>query len=262
LYFEQTTFLLSHTLDSSCTTQLFSSDPLKTGISFVDGKKSKTYSSWYTQQLSEDITFGTNVTNSLTLAPQGSRLAAYVDLGTGETLRQKYMIDPDVPSGSIYISIHYDDNNNLVLADSKTNGTFQEFLASDISGLWSQTVMPSFLPFVGHIYLFNLTDKEDSSFNRVVKLVVTDISKSSSINFRWDVLRDMAQGENINCFVQANEPDNGNDGNNGFYRRTEQWVRDSFIALFVLTGILLVAVVLALSITIIRHRKRHGFEKI
>ncbi len=143
-------------------------------------------------------------------------MAAFVDLGTGTTLRKKYFVSSDVPSGSVYISIHFDDEDKLVLADSKNNGTFQEFLASDISGLWTPTTAPSFTPILGHIYLFNITDSEDDDFNRVVKLVPLEKS-SGTVLFRWDVLKDKKNGNKIPCFVNSDEPKDQNDHHDNWW---------------------------------------------
>ncbi len=46
-----------------------------------------------------------------------------------------------------------------------------------------------------------------------------------------------------------------------FLASTEKWVKDSVIALLVLVGVLLVIVV-GLSVSLIRHRRRHGYDKI
>jgi len=245
------TFVLA--IQGSCFTSLFAFDPLKNGMNFADGSLSKTWKKWYAQKLEEDIQFSS--LSTLSLGTEKNRLAAYVDLGTEDAISSRYTID--AVKGSIYLSIH-ENNGVLVLAKFQKNNTFQPIDAKDIAGLPLVKPTPSFIPSVGHIYLINITDSIDLSFNKLVKLLVTDKPSVNSVAFRWDVIKDIKNGKNIQCFVKEDEPSSPGNNDDSTTNKVPRWIKASVISLFVLFGVMMVLFV-GFWIT---YRNRNNYERI
>jgi len=251
-YFAIAVLFALFTSSPACYTTLYANDPLLDSIVIADGTPAKTYKGYYTQERSVDIIYGEMVPGELTLAPFSKRMAGMVDLGTEANLKAKYLVK--APLDSMFFSIHYDDGK-LWLAKDARNGTFQPFDRSDLALLQIVTPAPSFKPIVNHIYLMNITDDKLHT-QQVAKMMVTSITNDQIIRFRWNVLLDHVNGHDIYCFTHADQPthtdDNG--GNTPVDRGYPSWVKGSGIALFVLTGML---VLMVIALMILYNRVRH-----
>jgi len=246
-------------VDGTCWTNLFAMDPWMQGISFRNGYSSVTWENYLPYNAGVDIAYGLLAKGKLTIAPEGSRMAGLVDIGTDATLRAEYKIT-GAPLNSIYLSIHVDHKDNLVLLQNFKNQTFQRFLASQIAPLGHMFPSPSFTPLEGHIYLINITDTQDHKFHRIVKLLVNHID-DTHVMVRWDVLKDSEKKLTDSCFIKKNAPTDDGDGSgqHGGHAKTAKWVRGSLIALFVLVGLLLISVI---AMVVMFPSRRAQYERI
>jgi hypothetical protein len=104
--------ILAHTA-FGCLATLYRYDPLFRGIGLQNGTAAITYVDYHTYNNGDDLDFGLYTASNLTIAPEGRKLGAFVDLGTQQDVVQFYNLD-GVASGDVYISIHYDTNFQLV----------------------------------------------------------------------------------------------------------------------------------------------------
>jgi len=186
------TYFVISTHALSCTSTLFSKDPLLSGLSFPEGNPNGIYDNYVVYNAGTDIIFGVyNPPSNLTLGVEGGRLAAVVDLGTEQEFRNTYGIEPTVTMFAPYYTIHYDDNSNLVYGQSYTNGklSWATFPSSITNQLNNVAYYTNFYPVAGHFILARITDTYDSKFERIVKLVIMSV-ESSEVTIRWDVLKD------------------------------------------------------------------------
>jgi len=203
------------------------------------------------------------VLGSLAVAPFGNRLASFVDVGEEIDLEYRYDIDHDQPRGSIFLSIHYDRNGDLVLVKNHTAVSFQKFDNNQIAGLKYVSRAPVFQPKENHIYLLNITDTEDTKFMRVVKMHIIQNINNNGLMIRWNVLKDNKLGSDLACFTFADEPNNGGNNDhhhhNGKHYKAPSWVKGSIISLFVLFGVLALLVLASLYAV---YKRRGGYERV
>ena len=76
------------------------------------------------------------------------------------------------------------------------------------------------------------------------------------------MLKDALLGSDITCFTLSDQPDMGDDGDNGdgvHHRKTEHWVSSSIISLFVLFGL---AMVFVAAMMYLFYTRRQNYQRI
>jgi len=235
---------LSLVTANSCITTLYYGDVFYAGLSFPNGDASTVTQNYFPYNYETDIELSSG---NFTLAPEGHKTAAYVDLGTASDLLLQYNMS-DSTSGSPYTSIHFD-GDSLQIGLSYDQNTFQPFLPSQLQQLQETASSPTFKPQQYHIYLINISNPSEL---RIVKMQVVDYENSKA-TIRWDVLRDIEQ--NDDCFINANEsqslPVTNNDNIQSLPLPT--WIVATTVVLFVLVVILVVvSITLAISVVQIK----------
>jgi len=134
---------------------------------------------------------------SYTLAGGGSlvagielnRVAAIVDLGTGNDLRGRYSYEDAENGGVGFASIRLEGDKVTILQDD--NGKFKASWQTlqEGSKLFSEVKSSANAPIqLGHIYLVRTVDSKDKSFQRIVKLIVIAYRPEEAVTVRWELL--------------------------------------------------------------------------
>lgn len=228
----------------TCMSTLYSYDVLRNGLSLPKGRDRMTYSLFYPYLAADGVDLQFVNFTKLVIAPEGTRIAASIDLGTDKDILAKYPC-PTCPADSTYLSIHQNFTTlKLVLAlfypklENET-ARFQNFTEKDLLPLRNVVKEPALDIVVNHIYLINITNTTKSThFNRVAKLLVLSLS-NTSVTIRWDVLIDTdARGT---CHCQPNEP-TAHDDNILGENKTAGWV-SALIVIMLIVVICLVGCV-------------------
>ena len=166
-------------------TTLYRLDPLRSVISLATGENGHEIQDFYVANRGSDIDFGNYNADALTVAIEGARQGAIVDLGTGEDLARRYGYSETVGGGQGFASIHVD-SGRLVITTA-VHGTFQ---ALQEGKLLSQRVASSASApaIAGHIYLVRLIDQHDHAYSMTAKILVVAHVANESVTFRWALL--------------------------------------------------------------------------
>jgi hypothetical protein len=272
----------------SCFKVLHEGDPLKSSLFLPNGSSAVTYKDYFPQaELGMDVQFGYYSPGNLMFAPNDiNKVSGYVDLGTEEDLRAKYDVGATI--GTIYFSIHLDENNHFLIAKDAQGNKFQFMDPSDIVGLKNSQSNLEFTPVPHHIYLVNISSSvammplsvpnymmnlfyKSPQFNRIAKMKVSSVGPNT-VGLRWDVLLDSTsfdyKDKDDTCYVQPDEPwarwsgdgkhdggdDTPSDGGN-VEGEAPGWVIGSIIAIFALMAIVLFAFIIT-SVLLWRRLKR------
>lgn len=100
------------TVLGSCVATIYYNDPLLNAIGLHNGTAATTWDNWQLYNAGDDLD-SSYVKNNLTIAPEGGRLGAFVNLGTEQSIVNQYNVQ-SYSHGSIYMSIHYEISNQMV----------------------------------------------------------------------------------------------------------------------------------------------------
>jgi len=250
-------------IESSCFGSLYATDPLNSGVTVDSGNGHVVVTNYVGFNGGNDLSWSLG---ELSLAGEGMRMSTYMDLGVVPQIAATYGISQ---FASVYVSIHLVGNELVIIhnfTDSET--TFQSLNKSGTFPPRNESV--SFVPVIGHIYIVNITDGTDTSFVRLFKLMIIDVTPSNSvITIRWDVLFDSQSGTQSSCFIQSNVTSMiTNQGSMMFTNNTIEdttnkifgaptWVGATIGVLFVLSIISII-----ILIVIIVKMRHHGYRQI
>jgi hypothetical protein len=138
-----------------------------------------------------------NFTSIISLGLIGDVYGAVVDLGSSQDIRTANNISINVPIGSEYSSIHFDDETQkIVVATTNTNGLggFVPIVGSSEIATTNEESMFKAQP--NHIYLARLSDGPsqnlaDDKEIAIFKLYVLDAEHTDSfgrVTLRWDIM--------------------------------------------------------------------------
>lgn len=161
-------------------------DPLARTLCFSDGKEGMMFANNGWGNRCSDL--------SLTLAGGGSfvtgvemnRVAAIVDLGSPNDLRERYGFDDADNGGVGFASLKLEAGKIMVLKDDSPE-TWQPLqegpkLFTDVGPSANAPIK------LGHIYLLRIADQKDKSFQQIVKLIVVAYRPEESVTLRWELL--------------------------------------------------------------------------
>jgi len=171
-------------------TTLYAYDTLTTGIEFANGSSSTVFNNYWPYNAGVDICWGEYYWGQLTLAPEGSRTAAFVDLGSPAQLAAEYNIKYVIPINSIYGTIHYESGPQFLIGQTFYS-TFVQLNSQVVNSLMNTVDNPSFNATLSHIYLIHIVDTD--GFDRYVKMMVIDVNYPISVTIRWDVMYDATE---------------------------------------------------------------------
>lgn len=163
-------------------------DPLSRNLCFADGKEGMAFVGNKWENRCSDLSFTLAGGGSLVSGIELNRMAAIVDLGTGNDLRGKYGYEDAENGGVGFASIRLEGDKVTILQDD--NGKFKASWQTLREGakLFSETKSSANAPIqLGHIYLVRIVDSKDKSFQQLVKLIVIAYRPEEAVTVRWEL---------------------------------------------------------------------------
>jgi hypothetical protein len=162
---------------------MYAIDPLARTLCFSDGKEGMVFTNTTWVNRCSDLSFaGSNFVSGI----ENDRLAAIVDLGTGDELSARVGFEDAQGGGTGFASIHLQGDKVMVLKQDLGKQEFQPLQeASKLSEVGSSVAAPIKL---GHIYLVRTTGKKDNTNQQFVKLMVIAFRPNEAVTLRWESL--------------------------------------------------------------------------
>lgn len=166
---------------------MYAIDPLSRTLCFSDGKEGMTFANTDWGNRCSDLSFSIAGGGSLVGGIEADRLAAIVDLGTADELRDRYRFEDAQGGGTGFASLHLEGDKIMVLKEDIRKQEFQPLqegpkLFTDLAPSASAPIK------LGHIYLVRIADKKDKSFQQLVKLMVIAYRPEEAVTLRWELL--------------------------------------------------------------------------
>ena len=160
-------------------------DPLSRTLCFSDGKEGMAFVNTDWGNRCSDLSFAAN--GSLVSGIEADRVAAIVDLGTADELRQRYGFEDANGGGTGFASLHLQGDKIMVLKQDLSKQEFQPL--QEGPKLFTEVAPSASAPIkLGHIYLVRIADKKDKSFQQLVKLMVIAFRPEEAVTLRWELL--------------------------------------------------------------------------
>jgi hypothetical protein len=162
-------------------------DPLARTMCFSDGKEGFAFVDNDWRNRCSDLSYILASGGSLASGVEVDRVAAIVDLGTPEELRQRYGFE-EAPEGATgFASLHLAGNKIMVLKQDIQKPEYQPLREG--FKLFTEVGPSANAPIkLGHIYLVRIADKKDTSYQQLVKLMVIAHRPEESVTLRWELL--------------------------------------------------------------------------
>ena len=162
-------------------------DPLARTMCFSDGKEGFGFVDNDWRNRCSDLGYILASGGSLASGIEVNRVAAIVDLGSPDELRQRYGFE-EAPGGATgFASLHVAGNKIGVLKQDISKPEYQPLQES--AKLFGELAPSANAPIkLGHIYLVRIADRTDTSFQQLVKLMVIAFRPEESVTLRWELL--------------------------------------------------------------------------
>lgn len=162
-------------------------DPLARTMCFSDGKEGFGFVDNDWRNRCSDLGYILASGGSLVSGIEVNRVAAIVDLGTPDELRQRYSFEEATGGATGFASLHLAGNKIRVLKQDLSKPEYQPLQES--AKLFTELAPSATAPIkLGHIYLVRIADKTDTSFQQLVKLMVIAFRPEESVTLRWELL--------------------------------------------------------------------------
>lgn len=166
---------------------LYVLDPLARSLCFRDGNEGLEFRSNRISNRCSDLTFTVAGSGSLVTGIEATRVAAIVDLGTADELRERYGYDDADGGGEGFASIRLQGDKLVILKEDRPIDKVQPLREG--ASLFSDTGPSANAPIrLGHIYLLRIADTKDASFQLIVKLIVIAYVPNESVTIRWELV--------------------------------------------------------------------------
>jgi hypothetical protein len=166
---------------------MYALDPLARTLCFSDGKEGMAFSNTNWGNRCSDLSFSLAGSGNFVSGIEVNRIAAIVDLGTPDQLRERYDFEDANGGGAGFASLHLEGDKIMVLKEDIRR---QEFQPLEEGPKLFTEVGPSATAAIklGHIYLVRIADKKDKSFQQLVKLMVIAYRPDEAVTLRWELL--------------------------------------------------------------------------
>jgi len=162
-------------------------DPLARTMCFSDGKEGFGFVENDWRNRCSDLGFILASGGSLASGIEVNRVAAIVDLGTPDELRQRYGFEEAQGGATGFASLHLAGNKLMILKQDLGKPEYQRL--QEGPKLFTELAPSANAPIkLGHIYLVRIADKNDTSFQQLVKLMVIAFRPEESVTLRWELL--------------------------------------------------------------------------
>jgi len=164
---------------------MYAFDPLARTLCFSDGKEGMAFieNDWGNRCSDISYTGGGSFVSGIEV----DRLAAIVDLGTPDELRNRYGYEDANGGGTGFASLHLQGDKIMVLKQDLRKQEFQPL--QEGPKLFTEVAPSASAPIkLGHIYLVRIANKKDKSTEQLVKLMVIAFRPDESVTLRWELL--------------------------------------------------------------------------
>jgi hypothetical protein len=166
---------------------LYAFDPLARTLCFTDGKEGMTAINNDWGNRCSDLSYTLASGGSLVSGIEANRMAAIVDLGTADELRERYGYEDANNGGTGFASLHLAGDKIVVLKQDLKTPEYQPL--QEGPKLFTEVAPSATAPIkLGHIYLVRIADKKDANFQQLVKLIVIAYRPEESVTLRWESL--------------------------------------------------------------------------
>ena len=162
-------------------------DPLARTMCFSDGKEGFAFIDNDWRNRCSDLSYILASNGSLASGIEVNRVAAIVDLGPPDELRQRYGFEDATGGSTGFASLHLQGGKIMVLKQDLSKPEYQPL--QEGPKLFTEVTPSATAPIkLGHIYLVRIADKKDTSFQQLVKLMVVAFRPEESVTLRWELL--------------------------------------------------------------------------
>ena len=166
---------------------LYALDPLARALCFRDGKEGMAFENNRWSNRCSDLSYSLAGSGSLVTGIEANRVAAIVDLGTPDQLRERYGYEDAEGGGEGFASLRLGGDKILILKEDNPQETLQPLqegpkLFTDVGPSANAPVK------LGHIYLLRIADKKDRAYEQIVKLMVIAYRPDEAVTLRWELL--------------------------------------------------------------------------
>lgn len=162
-------------------------DPLRRALCFNDGREGHAFQKNRWANRCSDLTFSLAGDGSFVSGVEANRVAAMVDLGTPNDLRDRYGYEDAENGGEGYASLRLQGDTIVILKDDNPHEQLQPL--KEAPPLFTDLRPSANAPIrLGHIYLLRIADKKDKSFQRIIKMMVIEYRPNESVTLRWEIL--------------------------------------------------------------------------
>ena len=163
-------------------------DPVSRSLCFNDGKDGRTIASNKWENRCSDLTYTFAGGGSLVAGMESNRIAAIVDIGTPDQLRERYGYDDAERGGNGFASLRLEGGKIMILQDN-TQPNKPELQPLQEAAKLSEVKANANVPIqLGHVYLVRTVDQRDKNFEQIVKLMVIAYRPDESVTVRWELL--------------------------------------------------------------------------
>ena len=166
---------------------LVAQDFLRSSLSCNDGAPGSALKDGRLINRDSQIEYGNYVEGAFSVGVQGGEIGRIVDLGHWRELARLHGYSEVVGGGIGFLSIRREGQGLQILGAAGHPSTQPLRGAQALFELDARDI-DSLEPEVGHIYLLRILDRNDASFELLVKLLVTEHRPGESVTFLWQPL--------------------------------------------------------------------------
>jgi hypothetical protein len=164
-------------------------DPVSRSLCFNDGKEGMAIGNNLWENRCSDLSYTFAGGGSLVAGIESNRVAAIVDIGTADQLREKYGFDDAERGGNGFASLRLEGSKIMILQDNSKPDKLEWQPLQEAAKLFSEVRANANAPIqLGHVYLVRTLDQRDKNFQQIVKLMVIGYRPEESVTVRWELL--------------------------------------------------------------------------
>ena len=166
---------------------MYALDPLARSFCFNDGKEGMAIANNQFGNRCSDLSYSLAGNGVFVAGLEVNRVAAIVDLGTANQLRERYGFEDADNGGVGFASLRLEGNKITILQEDNTSPVWQPLkegpqLFNDVKASANAPIK------LGHIYLVRIADTKDKAFQQIVKLMVISYRPEESVTLRWELM--------------------------------------------------------------------------
>jgi len=166
---------------------MYALDPSARSLCLNDGKEGMQSANNRWGNRCSDLSYSLAGSGVLLAGIEVNRVAAIVDLGTSNDLRERYGFEDANNGGVAFASLRLEGNKITILQEDNTGPVWQALkegpqLFTDLKASANAPIK------IGHIYLVRIADTKDKSFQQIAKLMVIAYRPEESVTLRWELM--------------------------------------------------------------------------